>query len=85
MHGSPCTIVRPEVVLHLARADHSLTDEAGMLTGRLSDPHLYWRRRERALLKPRPLRVIADRDQLLPMSAPFDVASHAKERLADLA
>src|SRR5215471_12513869 len=34
---------------------------------------------------PHPLSLIRHRDQLLPMSAPFDVASHAEERPADLA
>src|SRR5262249_27287132 len=33
---------------------------------------------------PHPLSLIRHRDQLLPMSAPFDVASHAEERPADL-
>src|SRR5215467_4915161 len=32
-----------------------------------------------------PLSLIRDGDELLPMPAPFDVASHAEERPADLA
>src|SRR5215475_6435622 len=34
---------------------------------------------------PHPLSLIRHRDHFLPMSAPFDVASHAEERSADLA
>jgi len=51
MHGSPCTIVRAEVVLHPARSDHLLANQAGMVTDRPFDPHLYRSRSERALLK----------------------------------
>src|SRR5262249_21293660 len=35
--------------------------------------------------EPHPLSLIRHRDQLLPMPAPFDVASHAAERPADRA
>src|SRR5215467_10756549 len=35
--------------------------------------------------EPHPVSVSRHRDQLLPVSAPFDVASHAEERPADLA
>src|SRR5215472_8446985 len=34
--------------------------------------------------RPRPLSLVGHRDQLLAMSAPFDVASHVEERPADL-
>src|SRR5262249_7293544 len=34
---------------------------------------------------PHPVPLIRHRNQLLPVSAPFDVASHAEERTADLA
>jgi len=52
MHGSPCTIVRAEVILHPARSNHLLANHAGLLTRGFLDLHLLRRSGELSLLKP---------------------------------